>query len=128
MMIVIQEPWDEQRLARFIRALYYYNSLSDTQGKEDDMAGIMETIGRATNNVGIASFCLSQLPERMRPLFEVKVENDAYFLKSIAAFIRRSDKKVFQVELISIKSDLPEIDGLPIKVPEEFIAMLCVAT
>lgn len=90
------------------------------------MVSIMDNVARATANQGLASFCLSQLPRTVRDKFECITETDAYLLAPRAMFKRKGTNEVFECVLVETESAQPELADMKIKVPEEFIAKLCV--
>jgi len=90
------------------------------------MVSIMDSVARATANQGLASFCLSQIPRTVRDKFECVTETDAYLLAPRARFNRKGTNDVFECVLVDSESAEPSLAGMKIKVPEDFIAKLCV--
>lgn len=90
------------------------------------MVSIMDSVARATANQGLASFCLAQLPRTIRDKFECFTETDAYLLAPTARFKRKGTNEIYDCQLVETESVHPELANMKLKVPEEFIAKLCV--
>jgi hypothetical protein len=92
--------------------------------KDRDMDVIVKDVARATANVSLASWCLSQVPQSVRDKYECKVETDAYMLRPIARFAIKGTTIVFECKLEAYTLEGEDLD---LKVPDEFIAKLCTA-